>query len=117
VVSPLPTIITLHQAKMAAGITHAGNDEDLLLRLEIATEWVLDYVNNRLEDSEAWTETVVGWTEDTAPRVVKGAILHTFVYLARFRGDDPEKDLPVMDNGLPGIARHMLDRWRDPTVA
>ena len=117
-VSPLPTIVTLKQAKKAAQIQHFTDDDDLLLRLEIAHEWVLDYLNNRVDGADDWLDTILAWDADTAPRLVKGAILHTFVHLVRFRGDDPEKNgPPPMDNGLPALVRGMLDRLRDPTVA
>lgn len=116
-VSPLPTIVTLAQAKQAARITDYTDDADLYLRLEMAHEWVLDYVNNRVDDADAWLETILTWDEDTAPRRVKAAILHTFVHLQRFRGDDVAKEQPEMDNGLPTLARALLDRLRDPTVA
>jgi hypothetical protein len=117
-VSPLPTIVTLAQAKKAAQITTFDGDEDLYLRLEIAHELCLDYLNNRIDDSsDEWIDTILSWTTDNAPKRVKGAILHTFVHLQRFRGDDSEKDGQKLDNGLPPLVRAMLDRMRDPTVA
>ncbi len=118
-VSPLPTIVTLAQAKSAARITAVTEDDDLYLRLEIAHEWCLEYLNNRLEDDDTdgdWLATMLTWDEDNAPRQVKGAILHTFVHLTRFRGDDAAGEAPELTNGLPPLARAMLDRLRDPTI-
>ena len=117
-VSPLPTLVTLAQAKKAANITTVEGDDDLYLRLEIAPDLVLDYLANRIDDTDdAWLDTVIAWTEDTAPRRVVGAILHTFVHLQRFRGDDDAKLQPALEDGMPPLVRMMLDRLRDPTVA
>jgi len=116
-VSPLPSIITLAQAKKAARVTAVDEDDDLYLRLEIAHEWCLEYLNNRLDDDTEWLATVLSWDEDNAPRQVKGAILHTFVHLTRFRGDDGKGEEPELVNGLPPLAKAMLDRYRDPSIA
>jgi len=120
-VSPLPSIVTLAQAKKAARIDPSNfeEDADLYLRLEIAHEVCLDYVNNRVEDTDdVWLETVLSWDEGNAPRQVKAAILAMFVYLTRFRGDDAEKDRQVLTDGdIPDHVRMYLKRLRDPTVA
>jgi hypothetical protein len=119
-VSPLPSIVTLAQAKKAARITSFDDDDDLYLRLEIAHEWCLEYLNNRLEDDDTdgdWLDTMLAWDSSNAPRQVKGAILHTFVHLVRYRGDDAANEQPALENSLPPLARAMLDRYRDPTIA
>lgn len=119
-VSPLPEIVLLDQAKAAARITTSDEDEDLTLRLEIAHEMVLEYLNNKFEDEDDegdWLDTITGWTESTAPRQVKGAILHCFVYLNRFRGDDAANEGPALEHGMPPLAKAMLDRYRDPSLA
>lgn len=117
-VSPLPSIVTLAQAKKAARITTHEDNADLTLRLELAHEIVLDYLANRIDDSsDEWLDTILAWTEETAPRRVVGAILHTFVHLQRWRGDDEAKVQPELQNGMPPLVRMMLDRLRDPTVA
>jgi hypothetical protein len=73
-VSPLPSIVTLAQAKKAANITTVEGDDDLYLRLELAHELVLDYLANRIDDTDdEWLETVIAWTEDNAPKRVVGA--------------------------------------------
>lgn len=117
-VSPLPSIVSLQEAKDAAYITTDDNNADLQLRLEVAHELCLDYLDNRIDNDEDWPETLAGYTSDTAPRRLKGAILHTFVHLQRFRGDDDEKTNPKLEDArLPAHVRMMLDRLRDPTVA
>lgn len=117
-VSPLPTIVTLAQAKKAANITTVDGDDDLYLRLEAAHEAVLEYVNNRLADADEWADTIVTWDEDTAPKQIRAAILQMFCFLQRFRGDDGVKDQPELKDGdLPASVRMYLKRFRDPTVA
>lgn len=120
-VSPLPSIVTLAQAKRAARIPANSfeEDSDLYLRLEISHEMVLDYVNNRIDDADDWLATILTWDADTAPRAVKAAILAMFTYLTRFRGDDAEKEgPPKLEQGdLPDQVRMYLKRLRDPTVA
>jgi hypothetical protein len=115
-VSPLPVLVTLAQAKKAARIRVDDDNDDLYLRLEIAHEWCLEYLNNRLDDDTEWLATMLAWDTSNVPRQVKGAILHTFVWLERFRGDDVKGQQPDLANGLPPLARAMLDRYRDPTI-
>jgi hypothetical protein len=118
-VSPLPSIVTLAQAKTAARIVQTDEDDDLALRLEVAHELVLDFVNNRVDDSDdAWLETILAWDADNAPRRVKGAILSMFVHLTRLRGDDVGKEAAVYaDGNLPEQVRMLLYRLRDPSIA
>jgi hypothetical protein len=118
-VSPLPSIVSLADAKAAARITTSEDDQILYAYLETAHEWVLDHLNNQIDDSsDEWIDTILGWDETTAPKRVIGAILHTFIYLQRFRGDDDSKITPAATvSGLPLIAEAMLGRLRDPTVA
>jgi hypothetical protein len=117
-VSPLPTIVTLAQAKQAANISTVEGDADLHLRLELAHEIVLDYLANQIDDStDEWLDTIIAWDASTAPRRVVGAILHTFVHLQRWRGDDDAKVQPALENGMPPLVVAMLGRLRDPTIA
>jgi DNA phosphorothioation-dependent restriction protein DptG len=118
-VSPLPSIVTLAQAKAAAKITTSEDDQILYAYLETAHEWVLDHLNNQIDDSsDEWIDTILAWDESNAPKRVIGAILHTFIYLQRFRGDDDAKIQPAATaSGLPLIAEMMLGRLRDPTLA
>jgi hypothetical protein len=118
-VSPLPSIVSLADAKAAARITTSEDDQILYAYLETAHEWVLDHLNNQIDDSsDEWIDTILAWDETTAPKRVIGAILHTFIYLQRFRGDDDSKITPAATvSGLPLIAEAMLGRLRDPTVA
>jgi hypothetical protein len=117
-VSPLPSIVSLADAKAAAKITTTEEDQILYAYLETAHEWVLDHLNNQIDDSsDAWLDTILAWDADTAPKRVIAAIRHTFIYLQRFRGDDDAKIQPAATvSGLPLIAEMILGRLRDPTV-
>jgi hypothetical protein len=118
VVSPLPSIVTLAQAKKAARITSFDEDDDLYLRLEVSHELVLEHINNRVSDATDWTETIADWDVDTAPKSVKGAVLAMFVYLTRYHGDDDAKSQPELPNGdLPPQVTMYLRRFRDPSVS
>jgi hypothetical protein len=118
-VSPLPSIVSLADAKAAARITTSEDDQILYAYLETAHEWVLDHLNNQIDDSsDVWIDTILAWDETTAPKRVIGAILHTFIYLQRFRGDDDSKITPAATtSGVPLIAEAMLGRLRDPSLA
>lgn len=118
-VSPLPSIVSLADAKAAANIQTFENDQILYAYLETAHEWVLDYLNNQIDDSsDEWIDTILGWDEDNAPKRVKAAIIICFQYMARFRGDDDGKVLPPPTvSGLPALAEALLGRLRDPTIA
>jgi hypothetical protein len=119
-VSPLPQIVSLADAKAAAKITTSEDDQILYAYLETAHEVVLDYLNNQIDDSsDEWIDTILSWDADNAPRRVIGAILYMFHIYSRFRGDDEAKVLPEFGtaSGLPPIVEAMLGRMRDPTIA
>lgn len=120
-VSPLPSLVTLQQAKHAARMDPNYHDEDadLYMRLETAHALVLDNLDNQIDDTDdVWLDTMLAWTSDTAPKAVKAAILAMFTHLVRFRGDEGPKDAPDNPDGdLPQHVRMLLKRYRDPTVA
>lgn len=97
---------------------YKSEDDDLQLKLDMATVVVLDFVNQRVSDAEAWALTVAGWTEDTVPLQVQAAILNQAAYLYRFRGDDPSQDEPKREEGyLPPSVTMWLTRLKDPALA
>lgn len=115
-VSPLPQLVTLAQAKKHLRSPAAFDDDiDILLKIEQATSLVLEYISR---DDDDWTETMVSWTEDTVPRGVQAAVLVQLGELYRFRGDDPEKDTPTRQHGYlsPSVTAY-LHRYRDPSIA
>lgn len=125
--SPLVELVTLDQVKqrLKLPLDTTAEDDDLNLHLLIAHEEVMDYVTQRLvveddEDSEAehdeWIETVDGWTAETAPKRVLGAILAQSVYRYRYRGDDEKAPSREQGQTLCREAENLLYRLRDPGV-
>lgn len=114
-VSPLPTLVTLHQAKKHVVIRHYDDDDVIYFKLEQATYMVLEYI---WRDDDDWIETMIAWTTDTVPKSIQAAVLVQFAELYRFRGDDEQKVIPERQHGyLSPMVTAYLHRWRDPTVA
>ena len=114
-VSPVPSIVTLAQAKKHLRLTTFEDDDDVYLKLEQATSMVLDYI---WRDDDDWVDTIVGWTATTAPRSIVAAVLVQFAELYRFRGDDPPDTTPKREHGFlsPQVTAY-LHRYRDPGIA
>ena len=118
--SPLQELVTLEQAKAhlkLPSISPDPQDDDLDRKLQIAHENVMDYLSQRISDQDAWQETVDGWTEDTAPKRVIGAILAEFAFLYRWRGDDEQKAPEHEGDSVCPGAKRLLLRFRDPALA
>lgn len=115
--SPLQELVTLDELKahLKLPVDNADEDDDLTLKLHIASELVMDYLTQRLEDVEVWEATVDAWTVTTVPRRVKGAILFEAGRLYRQRGDDNEGQSGL--GTLSNYSRLLLDRFRDPAVS
>ena len=119
-ISPLPQLVSLADAKAFCNITTSAEDQILFAILETAHDLCLDWLDNQIDDSsDEWLETILGWDETNAPRRVCHAILIQFNVMQRFRGDDDAKTMPVYEtvSGLHPIAELLLARLRDPTVA
>jgi hypothetical protein len=115
-----PELIPLDMLKghLRLPLDYTAEDDDLQVKLDQATVLVLDFVNQRVSDPEAWAETVAAWTEDTVPAQVQAAILNQAAYLRRFRGDDPSQDEPRGPEGyLPKNVTMWLTRLKDPALA
>ena len=109
--------VTLEEAKMAAHITHDTEDDALELMLDESETLVLDMVKNRVSDAEDWEAIVDAWDGATVPRDIKGAILHQFVAVERFRGGDEPKAEPVWTLGLAPRAWTVVRKYGDPSLA
>jgi hypothetical protein len=85
--------------------------DDILLKLEIASEEILGYLrgNTSIEES-----TMDGWTEasEDIPAMVINAVLLRLTYLYEHRGDDPRRDVECWDS----IERCLM-RLRTPAVS
>lgn len=116
--SPSVELVSLEQAKqhLKLPLDVDTEDDDLQLKLLVAHELVMDYLNQRLDDAEEWDATVTAWTADTAPRRVIGAILIQFGELYRKRGDDTDQRNESLGTLCPDVVR-LLYRLRDPAVS
>jgi len=117
--SPLQEFVTLEQAKqhLKLSLDVDTEDEDLQLKLYIAHALVMNYVTQRIDDADDWSETVAAWDADTVPWEVKGAVLTQFGELYRNRGDDSERrNEQPMGTLCPDVVK-LLYRLRDPAVS
>lgn len=117
--SPLVELVTLDQAKQRVKLSLDidTEDDDLTQMLLVSHEEVMDFVAQRVLDSEDWQTEVDAWDADTAPRRVIGAILEQFAYHYRFRGDDEEAQKLAGDEVLCPLALRLLKRLRDPALS
>ena len=109
-------LVTLAQAKahlrLPTDVT--ADDADLRLKLEVAQELVLDYVAQRVDDADDWSDTVDGWDVDTVPKRVQQAILLQFGELWRYRGDEAD---PRSEPTLAPAIQRLLCLLRDPALS
>jgi hypothetical protein len=115
-VSPLPEIVTVDQAVAHLNLQYGHYDEDdLALKIEMATALVLDHI---WRDDDDWQATILAWTATTVPRAVQAAALVQLSELHRFRGDDPQGVAPLRQHGyLSPMVEAYLRKFRDPPVA
>lgn len=99
-------LITLEEAVGQLKISADEDEDDITLKMSLATAIVIDYIKRPDH----------GWDADTVPDVVKAAILEQLVELYRFRGDDPQAPAPADGYLSPSISRK-LHRYRDPALA
>ena len=121
-------LITLKQAKQHLKLPTdvTSEDADLLLKLQIAQDWIIDYVTQNREDNDAWSTTVQAWEADTAPKQVLAAILVQFGVLYRNRGDDGaeakasgrwDAETAGEYGAMHPLVVALLKRLRDPALA
>lgn len=110
-------IVTLAQAKAHARITSDAENPDLEDKLVDAHGAVLDYVADG--KSEDYVTAMEAWDDESAPRVVRAAILRTFADMVRFRGNDDDSSEAKVDGNfaLSPRARHLLRLYRSPALA
>ena len=90
------SLVAIDVAKRALRVEGSDLDEDLLWRLEQATEIVIDYIKQPEHE----------WTPETVPGPVSAAII--LVTRSLFDGEDE----PISD-----AVRALLHRFRDPALA
>jgi hypothetical protein len=95
-------LVTLPEAKAHLRITDTAHDADITQKLDAAQEAILAY--EALATDPAWTDT-------TAPKAVKHAILLLLTHYYEDRGEDLARDEAVW----AAIGR-LLALYRDPTL-
>ena len=113
-------LVSLDQLKAHINVSSSANDDDLQVKLETAQELVIDYINQRLSAAEAlvWEAEIAAWTDETAPKRVRAAILQMGAWLYQHRGDEHPSDSPKLEPGdLPPEVKMYLWRLRDPAIA
>lgn len=110
-----------HVAMPVPGSPVTPDEQDVLNKVEVAEALVLDYVDQRLSGTTAWSAEVASWDINGSPGVlpppaVQQAVLVQTLDLRRFRGDDT--DQPKRDPAtLHPTVVALLHRFRDPALA
>lgn len=109
-ITTYPVIATIDQLidhlklpKRTGSPPSGPNDDDLQMKLDAATQLVLDYIEHRHPADPEWTRQIEEWSIDplspgspatVPPPVVILAVLEQAAEFYRFRGDDPSTDQP-----------------------
>jgi len=110
-------LITYAQAKAHLRITDDEGKADLLLKMEQATQIVLERIERDANDSPAWDEDTDPETDAEFSRA-QAMILMELAGLWRYRGDDPETANAPEDLGrLSPRAERIAYRTKGPTLA
>lgn len=96
----MTALVTLAEAKAQLRIDHDDDDPQVQSKAADATAIVVDYLKRPDH----------GWTDATAPRQAKAAIL---IVLTRIYDDRSSADLDPLDERV----RRLLERLRDPAFA
>ena len=103
----VPPPVSLEIAKLHLQVTDTDHDTDIAIKLQQASDAVLDYLAQRADAS---------WTELTLPGPVQAAILHMLMYLYDDRGGD-QAETQARRRDIWREIEQTLFRFRDPTVA
>ena len=122
-------LVTLEDGRRQLRIPASGSpptsehDADIEAAIATAEEVVLDLVNQRRSDGEAWALEVASWDINGSPAVappkrVTQAVLMLTGYYFRYRGDDLANEQPTPEYGeVMRAVTNLLYRLRDPALA
>ena len=101
---PVP-LVSLQTAKDHLHLTDTTHDADITAKLDAAQEYVI---------GKLFTAADATWTETTAPRVIRSAILLMLDALYERRGGDEGND--ELSKAQRAV-EDLIALYRDPTVA
>lgn len=130
----MPDLVTLAQAKRhlrlgEPDVPSSEEDADLVDKIAQASALVIDYVSQRISETDAgsppttWAAEVATWDVNSSPPalpppIVQAATLVQLAELWRYRGDDPANDAPMRTPGfLSPMVVSLLYRYRDPALS
>jgi hypothetical protein len=113
----IPSIVTIDNA--LSHLHLSSEDDDLQLKIDAATQLVCEHIADRQPADEDWIAEIEAWDEDSAPPIIRLAVLEQVGEFYRFRGDDMASDRPpVLAYGsLSSHVMAILHRYRSPTLA
>lgn len=104
----MATLVTLAVAKDHLRITDVLSDADVLLKVEQASNIILERCNS----TAYWRAITATWTDATVPLPVQAAILLMLTHLHENRGDDMKAD-----PGLWDAINRLISMNKDPVIA
>lgn len=122
----IPKIVSLEQAvaHLRTTVGDFGDEADLQLKVDAATQLVCEYISDRNPADPTWVATIEAWGTSGSPltpppAVVVAAILFQIGELSRFRGDDfaTDKPHPYAAGSLHPFVQTLLQRYRQPVLA
>jgi hypothetical protein len=109
----MASLITYEQAQTHLRMTDEEYQEDILLKMDLATGIVLDYLQDYRERvAPVWT-VATNPEEDFVFACVQAAILEVLGHLMGFRGDSEK----TVDGPMTANAQRILRGLKDPVVS
>jgi hypothetical protein len=113
----MAALVTYAQAKAHLRLTDDESKTDLLLKMQQATDIVLERIERDATDSPVWTEDTDPENDSEFARA-QAMVLMELTGLWRFRGDDVEAANAPEDLGrLSPRAERIAYRQKGPTLA
>ena len=102
----MAALVTINEAKRHLRVDFPDDDADIEFRMNAASEIVVDYIKRPDH----------GWTDATAPFLIKAAVLIVLENLYDYRGGE-EPAYAQADGYLTQPVTSILHRYRTPALA